>query len=165
MRNFVFCLLVVLCASCSSNHGRPIATLHYEKVEVAPSGNAYQISFTSDTELLGLFKSKIGEGLVCALEDDLDFSVGHYIKSSGRGAVEFVKDSSGEHYVSTILFREAGELQGKETILTGQALREILDKREFMACTFRVHTTSYKTYFSNVMRVPTADLLRAATKE
>ncbi|WP_064616615.1 hypothetical protein [Pseudomonas sp. GR 6-02] len=165
MRNFVFCLFMVLCASCSSKHGRPIATLHYEKVETSPSGNSYQIRFTSDTELLGLFKSKIGEGLVCALEDDLDFSVGHYIKRSGRGTVEFVKDSSGEHYISMILFREAEELQGKETILTGQALREILDKREFMLCTFRVHTTRYKTYFSNVMRVPTADLLKAAAKE
>lgn len=165
MRNFVFCIFVVLCSSCSSNHGRPIATLNYEKVEITPSGNAYQISFTSDTDLLGLFESKIGEGLVCALEDDLDFSIGHYIKRSGRGSVEFVKDSSGDHYVSKVLFREAGELQGTETILAGHALREILYKREFMACTFRVHTISYKTYFSNVMRVPTADLLRATTKE
>jgi len=164
MRSFVFCIFVVLCTSCSSNHGRPIATLNYENVDVTPSGNAYQISFTSDVDLLGLFKSKIGEGLVCALEDDLDFSIGHYIKRSGRGAVEFVKGPEGDHYVSRVIFREAGETQGKETILTGHALSEVLNKREFMICTYRVHTTPYKTYFSNNMRVPTADLLKATTQ-
>ncbi|MHC8345366.1 hypothetical protein [Pseudomonas sp. RT6P73] len=164
MRGFVFCILAALCSSCSSNHDRPIATLNYESVEITPSGNAYQIIFTSDIDLLGLFKSRIGEGLVCALEDDLDFSIGHYIKRSGRGTVEFVKAPEGGHYVSKIIFREAEEVQGKETILAGHALNEVLAKREFVICTFRVHTTPYKTYFSNNMRVPTVDLLKASTK-
>ncbi|WP_237142957.1 MULTISPECIES: hypothetical protein [Pseudomonas] len=159
VRKFVFYIFVSLCASCSFNHGRAIATLNYSGVEHTPGSVAYQIGFTADTDLLGLFESAIGEGLVCALEDDVDFSIGHYIKRSGRGAVEYVKDPVGGHYVSRVMFRETGESEGEENLLTGEALGEVLKTREFIVCSFRVHTTKYKTYFSNPMPVPTSDLL------
>ncbi|WP_085578095.1 MULTISPECIES: hypothetical protein [unclassified Pseudomonas] len=160
-RVFVVLLTFLLTASCTYNHGRPAAVLYYQNVEITPSGFAFLMRFTSDADLFSLVGPSIGEGLVCGLEDDLDFSIGHYLKRSGRGSVEFVNDSTGGHYESRIMFRESGEAQGEEAILSGEALRDILVKRPFIVCAFRAHASSYSTYFSNAMNVPTADLIRA----
>jgi hypothetical protein len=160
-RLFVILFTMAFLVSCSTDHGRPIATLSYDRVEVTQGSLGFRISFTSDTDLLALFGPAIGEGLVCALEDDIDFSIGHYLKRSGRGSVRFIDDTTGGHYESKVIFREAGELQGEELILGGKALRDVLVKKEFIACAFRVHTTSNRTYISNIMHVPTNDLVRA----
>lgn len=160
-RFFLIVFTLVFTASCSTDHGRPIATLVYDRVEMTPSGIGFLISFTSDTDILSLFGPAIGEGMVCALEDDHDFSIGHYLKRSGRGSVRFVDDTTGGHYQSKLIFREAGQSPGEETLLSGKALRDVLIKRASMTCAFRVHTTGNRTYLSNPMLVPTADLVQA----
>jgi hypothetical protein len=158
---FVILFATIFSVSCSTNHGRPTATLHFGTVEITPSGFGFLMTFTSDIDLLALFGPAIGEGLVCALEDDQDFSIGHYLKRSGRGSVRFIDDTTGGHYESKVIFREAGELQGQENILGGKALRDVLVKREFIVCAFRVNTTGNRTYVSNVMHVPASDLVQA----
>jgi hypothetical protein len=160
-RFFVTLFALAFLVSCSTDHGRPVATLSYDRAEVTQGSLGILISFTSDTDLLALFGPAIGEGLVCALEDDLDFSIGHYLKRSGRGSVRFINDTTGGHYESKVIFREAGKLQGEELILGGKALRDVLVKKEFIACAFRVHTTSNRTYVSSIMHVPTIDLVQA----
>ncbi|MBK5528253.1 hypothetical protein JFT86_15040 [Pseudomonas sp. TH06] len=160
MNRFFLALAVLLCCSCSSNHGRPIAALDYKSVSISPSRSSFFISFSSNTDLLGLFQSKIGEGLVCALGDDLDFSIGHYQKLYGNGIVETSESASKGKYIARVIFRETGEVQGKERILDGDALRGALMANDFVVCTFRVNTTKYKTYFSEFMRIPSKDFLK-----
>nr|WP_253912139.1 hypothetical protein [Pseudomonas sp. CVAP\ len=147
------------------NHGKPIATLEYSGVERFQNSRIYQIYFTSDVAILDLFKSRIGQGLVCALEDDVNFSMAHPIYRSGVGSVELAGNTVGEGYRSEVMFSESAEGKGGEFILGGNDLSRLLMKRDYISCVFRVHTTSYKTYFSTVMRVPTADLLKAMNKK
>lgn len=165
MYKFLLLTLILICASCSLNHGKPIATLEYSGVERFQSSRIYQIYFTSDVAILDLFESRIGQGLVCALEDDIDFSMAHHIYRSGAGSVELVGDTVGEGYRSEVMFSESAEGKGGEFILGGDDLSRLLMKRDYISCVFRAHTTTYKTYFSNVMHVPTADLLRAVNKK
>ncbi|MHC8396193.1 hypothetical protein ACYZT8_21500 [Pseudomonas sp. LB3P93] len=161
---FLF-LTILMSASCSLNHGRPIATLEYSSVKELRSTGLYQIYFTSDVELLGLFKSRIGEGLVCSLEDDLDFTEAHHIKRSGFGLVEKEIELGPMLYRANVIFSESESGKGGEDYLDGEALVPLLKKRDFISCVFRVHTTKYNTYFSKIMRVPTAELLKAVSKQ
>ncbi|WP_426233981.1 hypothetical protein [Pseudomonas sp. TWP3-2] len=160
-RLLIILFLTAFSVSCSTERQRPVATLSYDRVEVTKSGFGFLISFTSDTDLLALFGPAIGEGVVCALEDDLDFSIGHYLTRSGRGSVNFVNDATGGHYESKVIFREVGDVQGQEVILGGTALREVLLRKEYITCVFRVRTTSNRTYVSNLMQVPVADIVNA----
>ena len=161
MNRIFLAIAILLCSSCSSNHGRQIAVLDFQSVSITPSGSSFFVWFSSDTDLLGLFQSKIGEELVCTLDDDLDFSIGHYQKRYGSGIVEVSENSSKGQYIARVIFRETGDVQGKELILEGDRLRSALRAHPFIVCTFRVNTTKYKTYFSEFMRIPSEDFTRA----
>lgn len=161
---FLF-FLIMMSASCSLNHGKPVAALEYSSVAELRSTGLYQIYFTSDVDVLQLFTSKIGEGLVCALEDDLDFAESHHIKRSGFGLVESVSGDLPLRYRANVIFSESASGKGGENYLEGETLVPLLRKRDFISCVFRVHTTTYKTYFSKVMRIPTKELLKAVAKQ
>ncbi|WP_177319034.1 hypothetical protein [Pseudomonas sp. GM102] len=164
MRKLFIFFVILMCSACSLNHGKPIATLQYSKIEQFGDTSIYQIYFTSDIAILELFKSRIGEGLVCSLEDDMDFSQAHHIRRSGFGFVERVVDDPQVTYKADVIFRESESGKGGEKYLQGEALVPLLEGRDYFSCVFRVHTTTYKTYFSNIMHVPSGELLKAATK-
>lgn len=164
MRNLFIFFVILMCSACSLNHGKPIATLQYSKIEQFRDTSIYQIYFTSDIAILELFKSRIGEGFVCSLEDDMDFSQGHHIRRSGFGFVDKVMDNPQNIYKADVIFSESESGKGGEKYLQGETLTPLLESRDYFSCVFRVHTTTYKTYFSNVMRVPTRELLKAANK-
>lgn len=165
MHKFFLFLTILMSASCSLNHGRPIATLEYSSVKELRNTGLYQIYFTSDVELLQLFKSRIGEGLVCSLDADPDFTEAHHIQRTGFGLVEKVIEPAPLLYRANVIFSESESGKGGEDYLEGEALILLLKKRDFISCVFRVHTTTYNTYFSKVMRVPTAELLKAISKQ
>ncbi|WP_033064279.1 hypothetical protein [Pseudomonas sp. GM18] len=161
----VLLVVIALCASCSLNHGKPIATLIYSDVDELRDTGIYQVRFTSDVALLDLFQSSIGQGLICAVDDDLDFAVAHQIKRSGYGLVERIEGDAVYKYQADVIFRESTGEKGAEIFPEGEALSRWLTNRSYISCVFRVHTTTYKTYFSNVMRVPTVDLVRAIERK
>jgi len=165
VRKVLLCLFILMSAGCSLNHGKPEATLEYLSVEALRNTGLYQIYFSSDVDVLQLFKSRIGQGLVCALEDDLDFTEAHHIKRSGFGLVEPVAGDLPLRYRANVIFRESESGKGGENYLDGETLVPLLKRCDFISCVFRVQTTTYKTYFSKVMRVPTSELLKAATKQ
>ncbi|WP_123534692.1 hypothetical protein [Pseudomonas fluorescens] len=160
MRRYI-ALAFLLCCSCTSNHGRPIAKLDFESISITPSASSFFVRFSSDTDLLTLFQSKIGEELVCALEGDADFSIGHYQRGYGSGIVEFSDNSSKGNYIARVIFRETGAVRGKERILARDELRRALKVNDVVVCVFRVHTTKYETYFSDFMPIPSMDFIRA----
>ena len=55
MRKLCIFFVILMCSACSLNHGKPIATLHYSKVEQLRDTGIYQVYFTSDVAILGLF--------------------------------------------------------------------------------------------------------------
>lgn len=160
MRKIFLMLLILVVSGCSLYHGRPIATLEFSKVERFRDTDMYQVYFTSDVEILGLFKSYIGEGLVCSLSEDLDFSQAHHIKQSGFGLVEKVS-AEPALYRANVIFSESEKSSGGERYLQGDTLAPFLTKKDSIACLFRVHSTTYTTYFSNLMHVPSKELLNA----
>lgn len=165
MQKVLLFLIILMSAACSLNHGKPEANLEYSSVEELRSTGLYQIYFTSDVDVLQLFKSRIGQGLLCALEDDLDFTEAHHIKRSGFGLVEPVAGDLPLRYRANVIFSESESGNGGENYLEDETLIPLLKQREFISCVFRVHTSTYQTYFSKVMRVPTTELLKAATKQ
>ncbi|WP_426233982.1 hypothetical protein [Pseudomonas sp. TWP3-2] len=161
MRVLILAVFILMTSACSLNHGRPIANLQYLKTERLRTTGIYQIYFKSDVDLLGLFKSSIGQGLVCSLTDDLDFSQAHKIKQSGFGFIERVSADS-LLYRADVIFDELVDGKGEEKRLKGTTLIPFLKVRDSISCVFRVHSTTYKTYFSKIMQVPSAELLAPA---
>jgi hypothetical protein len=147
------------------NHGKPPAKLFYSGVDELEDTGIYQVRFRADVEILELFKSHISQGLVCAVDDDLDFSVAHQISRSGFGLVERDERGAANEYKADVIFRESTGEKGAEIFPEGPVLSRWFMKRPFISCAFRVHTTPYKTYFSEIMRVPTDDLARAINRE
>lgn len=94
----------------------------------------------------------------------MDFSQAHHIRRSGFGFVERVMDDPQVTYKADVIFSESESSKGGENYLQGEALVPLLEGRDYFSCVFRVQTTTYKTYFSNIMHVPTGELLKAATK-
>ncbi|QXI16417.1 hypothetical protein [Pseudomonas hamedanensis] len=165
MSRFFLMLLLLICSACSMNHGKPAAKLSYSGVEELEDTGIYQVRFRADVEILELFKSHISQGLVCAVDDDLDFSVAHQIKRSGFGLVERDERGKENEYKADVIFRESTGKKGAEIFPEGAVLSRWFTKRPFISCVFRAHTTPYKTYFSEIMRVPSADLARAINRE
>ncbi len=164
MRFITLAVMILMVSACSLNHGRPIANLQYSKTDRLRSTGIYHIYFSSDVELLQLFKSSIGQGLVCSLTDDQDFSQAHRIKQSGFGFIERVSTDS-LLYRADVLFDEQVDDKGEERRLKGDSLVPFLKSRDSISCVFRVHSTTYKTYFSKIMHVPSVDLMNPGTAE
>ncbi len=165
MSRFFLMGLLVICSGCSMNHEKPAAKLFYSGVDELEDTGIYQVHFLADVELLELFTSHISQGLVCTVDDDVDFSVGHQIKRSGFGLVERDESGAANEYKADVIFRESTGEKGAEIFPEGPVLNRWFTNRRFISCVFRVHTTPYKTYFSQIMRVPTADLARAINRE
>lgn len=164
MKVLILAICISVLSACSLNHGRPIANLKYEKTERLRTTGIYQVYFKSDVELLGLFKSSIGRGLVCSLTSDLDFSQAHRIKQSGFGFIERVSPDS-LIYRADVIFDESVDDEGGERRLKGETLDPFLKARDSFSCVYRVHSTTYKTYFSKIMQIPSADLLTTGHAE
>lgn len=164
MSRFFLMFLLVACSACSMNHGKPIAGLVYSGVEELEDTGIYQIRFHSDVQILELFKSHISQGLVCAVDDDLDFSVAHTLRRSGFGLVERDEKGTPNDYKAEVIFRESTGEKGAEFFPGGPELGRWIATKPFISCVFRTHTTTYKTYFSEIIRVPTTDLARAINR-
>ncbi|TKJ84681.1 hypothetical protein PkoCFBP13504_12145 [Pseudomonas koreensis] len=101
---------------------------------------------------------------MCSLTNDQDFSQAHRIKQSGFGFIERVSTDS-LLYRADVLFDEQVDDKGEERRLKGDSLVPFLKSRDSISCVFRVHSTTYKTYFSKIMQVPSVDLMNPGTAE
>lgn len=179
MRKFALFVVISLCAACTV-HNKPAANIKFSRMEsmresykigrIEGVTKRYKLYFTSDVDLLSLFKQGegfIGARLICALEDDADFSVKHTIKSSMRGDVERFKSSDdvdGYGYMSNINFKETLDNGTTHTYLDEKRIRDMLSRKNEIPC--KVVMTIYLTnpYYSNTMYVPVADILREVNR-
>lgn len=163
MRNLILCVVLVLCSSCAMNHGKPIAHLQYFGVERYLDRGIYQVRFSSDVDVVNLFKSKISQTLLCSLGGDFDFVAPHSASRYGEGFIESEMSSAGPVFRADVLFLER-KSDTSEKIIEGEALRSLLVGQESIVCKVRINSYSYKIYLSEDMKVPTTDLLREIDK-
>lgn len=163
MRKLFLCLMIVVCASCARNHGKPIANITYLGVDRYLDRNIYPVSFSSDVDVVSLFKSRIGLSLLCPLDEDKDFSIAHQMSNYGEGLIEPIITDDGPAFKADLMFFKRNDSTNQK-LLKSDELRSWLGQRESLACKVRINSYSYKVYLSETMNIPTADLLREVNK-
>ena len=120
MRKFALFVVISLCAACTV-HNKPAANIQFSRMEsikesykigqIEGVAKTYKLYFTSDIDILNLFKSGGGlvtKRLICALEDDTAFSVKHTIERTAEGGISSngskLHDANEFGYVSDIVF-------------------------------------------------------------
>lgn len=187
MRKALFILIISLCAACTP-HNKPIANIQFSKTtstekiyEPLQEGGepiksrTHTIYFTSNIEILNLFKEEnssnpvVSPRLICALENDEDFSVKHRMKRYIYGYIDrdniATSSSAGLFdYAIEFNFIEGNDSGSSESNIEKQKLNELLSKKQTVPC--KVVMTIYLSapYYSNTMYIPAEDLLREINK-
>lgn len=158
--------LVLLNSGCAKGHGKPIATLSYESIGARTDAGFYDLRFSSNVDLLSLFGP--GEGFVggmmyCAPGDDVDFSVGHFMKTLASGFVEHDAQHEGGDsfaFVAALSFSVTLD-EGTTTLaLSGEAIRSLVAEKRSIPCQYVATIYGANPYHSETFQVPTAGLLR-----
>ncbi len=159
-------MVTTLAAGCS--HAKPIANLKYAEINKVP--RAYEIKFSSDLNLDTLFnpdadEKVVARRLICALEDDHDFSVKHTIKRFFRG--EFIAlpaapaSQAGQfHYLAKSDFYETLDDDASRDHISDETLRKLLSGKKTIPCKVVMTVYMKEPYYSATMLVPVSDILK-----
>ena len=158
---FLLLAIFFILDGCSFNQDKAIANLDFSRIERVRDTPVYNLYFSADTDILGSYKSRVGEKLMCALADDVDFNLNHRMKYFAQGAVSRDKTQPGFKFVSQIIFNESISAGASERALGTSELKGLLSNKEYVACRFLVSATMISTYFSNVMYVPVVRIQEA----
>lgn len=158
--------LVLLSSGCAKGHGKPIATLNYESIGARTDAGFYDLRFRSNVDLLSLFGP--GEGFVggmmyCAPGDDVDFSVGHFMRALASGFVEHDarhEGSDGFAFVAALSFSETLDEGTTTRALSDGAIRSLVADKRSIPCQYVATIYGAKAYHSETFQVPTTDILR-----
>ncbi|KPN91671.1 hypothetical protein AL066_15555 [Pseudomonas nunensis] len=172
MKNSLLLLLLILVSSCAKDHVMPAANLSYVSIEREDQSFLYDIHYKSDINFLDLFGKGESEGvasaiLECALGDDQDISVERFRQLSAYGVIEAdqVKtDGQSYRYVTSAFFKRTIKNGTGDDDLSIKEINSILLNKSSIPCKAVLTAYGYKPYYSNVMNVPVADLLREVNK-
>ncbi|WP_447798155.1 hypothetical protein [Pseudomonas moraviensis] len=171
MSRLIICVLLIVCSGCAKDHSKPSANLSFVSVKREKT-LLYDIRYQSDVDVLNLFDKGQGKGMIagfltCALGDDHDFSIEKAMQFSAVGLIE----SDGEplnggkfSYLTSAFLVETSSSRSSERHLSTTELNNLLSDKSQIPCKLFVTAFGYKTYFSNTMNIPTADLLREINK-
>ncbi|MFW9077878.1 hypothetical protein ACOI9X_01115 [Pseudomonas sp. P2757] len=154
-------LFLIVLVGCAFKQDKPPANLKFAKIERVGETALYDLYFSSDVDIKGTYKSLIGIGLLCALEDDEDFNENHKMRYFMDGGVR--RDTSGARFdfISRMVFSEKIANGSSERDLSPVEVEQILAKKDHVSCRFFASATMIDTYFSNVMYVPVESVIRA----
>ncbi|UVM52084.1 hypothetical protein LOY38_08635 [Pseudomonas sp. B21-015] len=158
---FFLLVTVFVLGGCSFNQDKALANLDFSRIARVRDTPVYNLYFSADIDILGSYKSRVGEKLMCALADDVDFNLDHRMKYFAQGAVARDKTQPGFKFVSQIIFNESISAGASERALGVPELKGLLSNKEYVACRFLVSATMTNTYFSNVMYVPVVRIKQA----
>jgi hypothetical protein len=158
-----------LCGSCVRSHDIKPAELQFDSITPIKNSVYFSVRFHSDTELLELFwrekkARSFDQIFVCALAQDLDFSVTHTINHSAFGLIEKDKNFSRGNsfgYVAKVAFEEVADRRTTSEYLTKDAIIKLLAAKNSIPCKVVVTATGYKAYYTNSLQMPVADILGA----
>ncbi len=163
-----FALLLVFVTTTGCTQSKPLVTPSFIGIQKIP--HFYQIQFASDVALSSIFDEKAGEKVVsnrllCALEDDQNFSVGRAIERTLTAelpaAPQPVASSAGRFvYEARANFYENADNESSRRLIPPDPLRSILLKRESIACKVVMTVYLKKPYYSAAMYIPTSAILK-----
>ncbi|MHA3736856.1 hypothetical protein ACXR0M_14445 [Pseudomonas sp. Eth.TT006] len=171
MYRLLLCGLLAICSGCAKDHVKPPANLSFESVEREKS-LLYAIRYQSDVDVLDLFDRGERVGMIsgmlrCALADDHDFSVGKAMQFSAFGLIrsdETENNKAKFSYLTHAFLSETSSNRNSERELSVEELNQLLANKQQIPCKVVVTAYGYKTYYSNTMNLPVADLLREINK-
>lgn len=163
-------LLVLLCAGCERDSHKPQAQLDYQGVSSKGRG-LYVIHYTADMDLLNIFSRAEGEGqlstmLICSLEGDPVFTREHIIEKKFDGVIGINGTTPGPPflYATEGTFNYVHNKQGDTRDFEPLALKQLLQKRQYVVCKAMITVFGYTGYQSKPMRIPTTDIQREIDK-
>ncbi|MFJ4605442.1 hypothetical protein [Pseudomonas atacamensis] len=171
MCRFLLCALLAVCSGCAKDHAKPPANLNYVSVE-RESFRLYAIRYQSDVDVLDLFNRGEGVGMAsgtleCALADDHDFSVDKAMQFSAVGLIDSYvskREKEKSSYLTSAFLVETSSDRSSQRHLSTTELNNLLYNKTQIPCKVVITAFGYKTYYSNTMNIPTADLLREINK-
>ena len=159
--------LVILLSGCQAK--APIAKLKYLDFTTGSDGT-HHLKFTSDQPILDLFASNKNQRVVyaalkCALGNDQNFDIEHSMKYRVEGTFE--KDgthpTAGQfpHVFDAIVhFWVSGPTEhSRNRYLHKEELAVLLKDKATIPCMVRMTVNFSSPYYSEVMQVPTKDLV------
>lgn len=164
-------LPVIFCLGCAKEHGKPVSTLDYVGIERERNTNLYMLRFISDFDLLTIFsrdESPVGGILRCSLAGGNDFSVEHVQRYTARGLIQTValrKEGNSFEFATSLAFVESLNEGRSERTLAPEELKRLLADKSSVSCVYVFTAYGFKPYYSGVLRVPAADILREAGRE
>ncbi|WP_439879164.1 hypothetical protein [Pseudomonas prosekii] len=172
MKFITLVIFAILCSACAKDHHIPAANLRYTSVHIDEVGIMYRINYGSNMNLLDLYGRGMREGVAstllnCALGEDQDFSVEHFIQFTAMGGIDVDASSrSGEkfNYSSHVFLEETDSHGSRAKMLSVKELNGLLAGREYVTCKVVVTAYGFKPYYSNALLIPAADLLREINK-
>jgi len=166
MRLLVVIILMGM-VGCASE-AKPLANLTFSVIQKAPAG--YTIEFYSDIEIDSLFASEstrkiVSRQLICALENDRNFSVEHKITRFFSGDVELQKTDSdnsdrGYRYLSNGLFYLSFNNGSRLAKLTEREVINLLSVQDELECKVVMTVFLSKPYYSAAMKIPVAQVVK-----
>ncbi len=171
MYRLLLCGLLTICSGCAKDHVKPPANLSFESVE-RENSSLYVIRYQSDVNVLDLFDRGERVGMIsgmlhCSLADDHDFSVGKAIQFSAFGLIRSEKNGDATakfSYLTRAFLSETSNDRSSERDLSVTELNHFLSDKQQVPCKVVVTAYGYKPYYSNIMNIPVADLLREINK-
>lgn len=151
----------------------PQANIEY--VGMKPHGKDHYLHFKSDIHLLELFarnkhqKVVLAE-LACSLENDQNLAFENSLKHFATGRLEFIGqagDETKKPYVfgSLMLFwKSLDSTQTSNEYLNRNDLEALFKNRKAIPCRVRMTVYLSSPYYSDVMFVPTKDILDVTAK-
>lgn len=165
-RSALSVLLAISLIACAAK--APVAHLSYLGIKAV--GFNYHLKFSSDVPILELFsKNKhqriVFAELVCSLDADNNFEIGHRMRFFAQGGIEFIEKASiagRTSYIfdSDISFREAPRNElGSDQTLSKEELNQLLNGKISIPCKVRMTVNFSNPYYSETFFVPAKDVL------
>lgn len=160
-------LLTFLISACVTDHGQKAADLAFVSFQKDSQAYYYQVSFSSNIELLNLFTpsqelSVISKKLICSLDTPVVFDMNHRIDTYAEGDFQSVSSSSTEFvYQADIYFAQTNSQGTSFDYLSADDISEQLAERTSLPCKVKITLFPYRAYYSNTLNVPVQQVLEA----
>ncbi|KNH43902.1 hypothetical protein ACS73_23720 [Pseudomonas lini] len=166
-------LLVFAFFMCSSCMHLEVPAPRIEFASIEYDSGLYNLRFRSDRDLVNLYEAhginaQVGTWLSCSLDGDVDFSILHHIRLSGRAVVDEVHIIEGDRryeFSSRLMFEEDEDEGASSRPIRKEVLLSLLEKQEYIPCKATVTAFFYNAYYSKVMYIPTSRIIAEVEKE
>jgi hypothetical protein len=162
----LFAALAISLMGCS-NSAIPLAQLEF--VSFKSAGDNFELVFNSSANFKKIkddhkFNLVVGAFMRCALEDDKDFTIGHFIPRTLNASFDLDEDlpklvNSAFQYSLKANFLETLDNGGSTSYMRNEQVKSVLSSRTSIPCKVSMPIYASKPYYSEVMNVPTTAIL------